>query len=253
MTDDGKAGRAAAARNLMRGCAQAALATLVRPGGDGEGWPSPSLVLTGFAPDGSPLLLISGLADHTRNLLADPRCGLLFDGTVGHADRLTGPRLSVQGRAEREDDPSHLRRFLARHPSAQTYAGFGDFALWRVMVMRGHMVAGFGRVHALTRDDLCLPTDDCLTLAAMEADIIAHMNQDHGDALTHYATNLLGLAPGNWLMTGIDPDGIDLRCAEDTARLPFTARVTNSSEARAELVRLATQGDIDGPLTKRRL
>lgn len=227
------------ARHLMRGCAHATLATLSRPGTDGEGWPSPSLVLTGFAPDGSPLLLISGLAEHTRNLLADPRCGLLFDGTGGHTDRLTGPRLSVQGRALRDDDPALRDRFLARHPSAAAYAAFGDFALWRVEVARGHMVAGFGRIRALLADALRVADADCAALAAREADIVAHMNQDHADAVSLYATRLLGRPAGDWRLTGIDPDGCDLCAGEAAARLPFDVLVTDADGARLALARLA--------------
>lgn len=241
MADDERAGRAAAARNLMRGCTHATLATLSRPGGLTEGWPSPSLVSVGFALDGSPLLLISALADHTRNLLADPRCGLLFDGTVGHADRLTGPRLSVQGRAERSGDPALLCRFLARHPSAEAYAGFDDFALWRVTVTRGHLVAGFGRIHSLETDALRLPPADWQELAPRHDDIVAHMNQDHADTLALYATCLLEQPAGDWRLTGIDPDGCDLAAGPITARLPFAIRARDADMARAELIRLAAR------------
>ncbi|MFV3127454.1 HugZ family protein [Niveispirillum sp. KHB5.9] len=234
MTDD----IGVTARRLMRACAQATLATLGRPGGDGAGFPSPSLVLTGFALDGSPLLLISALAEHTKNLEADPRCGLLFDGTAGHADRLTGPRLSVQGRALRDDDPGLRQRFIARHPSAAAYAGFGDFSLWRVEVLRGHMVAGFGRIHGLAADALRLDGADWTELAARQDDIIGHMNDDHADAVSLYATKLLGQPACGWRLTGIDPDGCDLRAGELSARLDFGGRVRDADMARAELVRL---------------
>nr|WP_165772091.1 DUF2470 domain-containing protein [Niveispirillum lacus] len=224
----------------MRGCTQATLATLTRPGGDRAGWPSPSLALIGFATDGCPLLLISGLAEHTRNLLVDPRCGLLFDGTAGHIDRLTGPRLSVRGQAEPTQDPALLRRFLTRQPTAVTYAGFGDFGLWRVVITDGHLVAGFGRIHTLSTDDLCLPATACEYLARAEAELVAHMNQDHADALALYATALLGKGHGRWCMTGLDPDGLDLRTDADTARLAFTAPVYDVGQAHTEMMRLAT-------------
>lgn len=235
------------ARTLMRSCGLATLATLSRPGVEGgmEGWPSPSLVLVAFDLGASPLLLISRLAEHTRNLEADNRCGLLFDATDGHADRLTGPRLSVQGRAERTGDQDLLERFIARHPSANAYAGFRDFALWRVTALRGHMVAGFGRIHALTADDLHLPPADWQELREREADIIAHMNADHADALNHYATRTLAQPAGHWRLTGLDPDGCDLRAGARTARLAFGSRVRDAATARAELVRLASVAGID--------
>ncbi|HUN51591.1 MAG TPA: pyridoxamine 5'-phosphate oxidase family protein, partial [Candidatus Sulfotelmatobacter sp.] len=135
---------AAAARRLIRSQNTATLATNLAAG---DGWPYASLVLTACDHDGSPLLLISGLAEHTKNITADPRVSLLFDGTAGLADRLTGARATVLGRAERSQEPHHRERFLARHPSAAMYAGFGDFAFYRVSIARTHLVAGFGRIH----------------------------------------------------------------------------------------------------------
>ena len=232
----------AAARALMRASIQATLATSQRETGAGiGGWPSPSLVLVGFDLDATPLLLISRLAEHTLNLEADPRCGLLFDGTAGHPDRLTGPRLSVQGKARRDDDSRLTDRFLARHPSAAAYAGFADFGLWRVDVERGHMVAGFGRIRAMGTSQLHLPPADWLDLAPAEKDIVAHMNEDHAGAVQLYATTLRGQPAANWRMTGIDPDGCDLHDGTQAIRLPFTRKVRNADQARAELVRLVKQ------------
>jgi hypothetical protein len=127
-------------RALMRAQATAALGTLM------DGAPYVSLVLVAFDADGSPLLLLSRLAQHTKNLLADPRVSLLFDGTAGPEEPLTGPRLTVLGSAAACADPQALERYLARHPSAATYAGFSDFDLYRVIIERGHYVAGFGQI-----------------------------------------------------------------------------------------------------------
>lgn len=232
----------AAARSLMRGCGQATLATH-HAGLDASlvGWPVPTLVLVGFDLDATPLLLISRLAEHTRNLEGDPRCGLLFDGTGSHADTLTGPRLSLLGRAVRDGDERRLARFIARHPSASAYAGFADFALWRVEAKRGHMVAGFGRISAIPPDQLRLPPADWADLAEAEAGIIAHMNEDHADAVQLYATRLLDRPAGDWRITGIDPEGCDLRDGPHSTRLPFRRRVRDGETARAELVRLVKQ------------
>ena len=121
---------ATAARRLIRSQSTATLATSLA----GDGWPYASLVLTACDHDASPLLLISALAEHTKNITADPRVSLLFDGTSGLADRLTGARATVLGRAERSQEPRHRDRFLARHASAALYAGFGDFAFYRVTI-----------------------------------------------------------------------------------------------------------------------
>ena len=125
---------------LMRRQTSAALGTIM------DGAPYVSLVLTAFDADSAPLLLLSDLAQHSRNILADNRVSLLFDGTQGLAEPLTGPRLTVLGTAVRHDDPSALERYVARHPSAARYAGFSDFHLYRVRIDRGHFVAGFGRI-----------------------------------------------------------------------------------------------------------
>jgi len=133
---------------LMRRQTTAALGTIM------DGAPYVSLVLTAFDGDGSPLLLLSDLAQHTRNILADSRVSLLFDGTQGLPEPLTGPRLTVLGTACVSTDPAALGRYLARHPSAAVYAGFSDFRLYRVEIARGHFVAGFGRIEWIGREAL---------------------------------------------------------------------------------------------------
>jgi heme iron utilization protein len=221
------------ARRLMRAADRAALATR-----RADGWPYGSLVEVATDHDGSPLLLISELAEHTKNLRADPRLSLLFDGTRGLAEPLTGPRVSVLGTARPSMDDRHLRRFVARHPSASAYAGFGDFHCWQVKIEKAHLVAGFGRIHWLHPKDVEILLDTTY-LSNQAADIVDHMNQDHGDALDLYARALLGKSGEGWRMTGIDPDGCDLRHGADTARLAFESLVLNPEDARNQLVSLA--------------
>ena len=234
MADDGKTERARIARRLVRACDRAALGTSL------DERPYVSLVIAACDLDGNPLLLLSDLAQHTRNLRAQPAVSLLFDGTGAYPDPLTGPRLTVIGKAERCDDPSALARFVARHPSSSDYAGFGDFHLYRVAIERGHLVAGFGRISWIEACELG-PIADAGALAAAEPEIVAHMNADHADALSLYAERLLGRPPGDWGMTGIDPEGIDLRRGGDTARLDFAAPVLNAAAAREALVELVRQ------------
>jgi len=104
------------ARRLLRSLDRAALATSLAPGSGGG--PYVSLVLVATAPDGAPLLLLSDLAQHTMNMAAEPRVALLFDGTAGLAEPLTGARATVLGRAARSADERLRARFLARHPDA---------------------------------------------------------------------------------------------------------------------------------------
>src|SRR3954451_17231030 len=142
---------AATARALLRSRDRATLATSL------AGAPYASLVLAATAADGAPLLLISDLAQHTINIAGDDRMALLFDGTGDLDEPLTGPRVTVLGRAERNTDDALRARYLARHPSAALYAGFADFHLYRVAVERAHLVAGFGRIHWIAAEDLLPP------------------------------------------------------------------------------------------------
>ena len=222
----------AAARRLMRSRGHAALATSL------AGHPYVSLVASACEPDGRPLLLLSDLAQHTKNLVADPRVSLLFEDTGNHPDPLAGPRLTLLGRAERRADPRSAARFAARHPASAGYAGFADFHLYRVAIERGHLVAGFGRIAWIEAGQLRF-SGDASALAEAEAEIIAHMNADHADAIALYAAHLLGRQGTGWRMTGIDPEGIDLRREEETARLDFAEPALNSVAARRTLVALA--------------
>ncbi|MBL8669211.1 MAG: DUF2470 domain-containing protein [Alphaproteobacteria bacterium] len=236
----------------MRGLDRAVLATALDakagaapgtpPGSEAGGWPYASLVLVALTHAAAPLLLISDLAEHTRNIKADPRVSLLFDGTAGLVDPLTGARVTLTGRARRlpegHERDRAVARFTARHPSAAMYAGFKDFHLYAVDPERAHLVAGFGRIHWAERGDILLDVSEAGALAEAEADVVAHMNEDHADAIGLYATRLLGATAGDWRMTGVDPEGADLRAGGAVLRLPFDKRADDAEAARVELVRL---------------
>src|SRR5436190_18246029 len=217
---------------MVRSRGNAALATRL------AGRPYVSLVATACDMDASPILLLSDLAQHTKNLAAGPFVSLLFEDVAGHPDPLAGPRLTLLGRAERRDDPRALARFTARHPSAAPYAGFADFNLYRVEIERGHLVAGFGRISWVEQGELKFAAD-ASALAAAEPEIVEHMNTDHADAVALYAEKLLGRTGSGWRMAGIDPEGLDLRCAGETARLDFPRPVLTPAQVRAALVELA--------------
>jgi heme iron utilization protein len=228
----------AAGRRLLRMALKGSLATVSSAAG---GHPFASLVLVASEPDGTPVFLISRLAVHTQNLATDARASLLIDGTDGLADPLTGGRLTLVGHARPTPSPTARSRFLARHPSAQTYAGFPDFAMYALEISGAHYVGGFGRIVDLTTADLLRPVQDAQDLVAAEAGIIAHMNEDHSDAVALYATELAQCAAGDWRLTGVDADGIDLLHRSNAARVEFPTRVRNPGEARAALVAMAKQ------------
>ncbi len=225
------------ARSLLRRSRQGALATLMAGSGD----PYCSLVNLASHPDGSPILLISRLAVHTKNLLADARVSLMLDERAA-GDPLEGSRIMLAGRAAEagNDDVRILRRrYLSAHPSAEAFADFKDFSFFRIHPTGTHLVAGFGRIVDLKPAQFLTPIDDAGPLLEAEEGAVAHMNTDHRDAVQLYATRLLGAEAADWRCTGCDPDGMDMQADHHTLRLDFPERVTGPGELRKMLVRLA--------------
>jgi putative heme iron utilization protein len=226
-------------KSLLRRSRQGALATLMAGSGD----PYCSLVNVASHPDGSPILLISRLAVHTKNILADPRVSLMLDERAA-GDPLEGARIMLAGRAE-EAGPDEIeglrRRYLNAHPSAEAFANFKDFSFFRIRPSRAHLVAGFGRIVDLKPDQFLTDIGDAGTLLEAEQSAIEHMNEDHREAMHLYATRLLDAEHADWRCTGIDPEGIDMQAGTMTLRLDFPQRITGPGELRKILVKLVEQ------------
>jgi len=231
----------AIAKALLRGTRAGALGTIDR----NTGHPFGSLVNVATDADGSPLILVSRLATHTANLEKDGRASLLL-ASVGRGDPLAHPRLTVLGTFAplARDDAAELRvrrRFLARHPKSELYAGFADFSFWRLTVVSAHLNAGFARAADLKANELMTDLSGAQDLIDAEAGALAHMNADHAEAIRLYATKLLGADDGPWRLTGLDPEGIDLAQSDATLRLPFSQRVTTAEALRKALADLAAR------------
>jgi len=229
----------AVAKELLRATRAGALATLDR----NTGYPFASLVNVATDADGSPVVLISRLAVHTANLEADPRGSVLL-AAAGRGDPLAHPRLTVLGAftAVARDAPGAARiarRFLTRHPKSRLYAGFGDFAFFRLDVVSAHLNGGFARAADLAGADILTVTADAAEIVAIEDSAVAHMNADHPEVARLLATRLLHRADGAWSVTGIDPDGVDLALGDEVARLAFPGRVTDAEALRTRLAGVA--------------
>jgi putative heme iron utilization protein len=209
----------------------------------GSGDPYCSLVNVASHADGSPILLISRLALHTRNILADARVSLMLDER-GEGDPLEGARIMLAGHAEEvSGDPATLLRgrYLRAHPAAEAFVGFRDFSFFRIRPAGAHLVAGFGRIVDLGPDQFLTEMADADALLEAEAGAIEHLNADHRDAIKLYATGLLGASPADWQCTGCDPDGLDLRAGTRILRLDFPRRITTPAALRQMLQELAEQ------------
>lgn len=216
-----------AAKRLMREARSGAIATLMATGGD----PYCSLVNVATEASGAPLLLLSRLALHTKNILADPRLSLMLDERK-EGDPLQGARVMLMGKVTPTADPASRARYLARQPEAALFADFPDFAFWRMTVSGAHLVAGFGRIVDLKPSDILTEVADAQSLLDAEAGAAEHMNADHADALRLYATKLLGAPDGAWRCAGCDPDGLDLQLGRMALRLDFPQRVSSPGALR---------------------
>jgi heme iron utilization protein len=225
-----------AAKKLLREGRSGALATLMPGSGD----PYCSLVNVATAADGAPLLLISRLAIHTKNILADPRVSLMLDERK-EGDPLQGGRIMIMGTAAVTKEPDARRRYLDRQPEAGGFASFADFSFYQVTIKAVHLVAGFGRIVDLKPAEVLTATEDAGELVASEPDVLAHMNEDHAEACRLYATRLLGAPDGAWRCVGCDPEGLELQLDRTALRLPFPQRVRAPSMLRQVLKELAEQ------------
>ena len=229
------------AKGLLRATRAGSLATIDR----NTGYPFASLVNVATDADGAPLILVSRLSTHTANLEKDGRASVLLV-SLGKGDPLAHPRLTVLGIFTQllrgmPDEVRARRRFLARHPKSELYAGFADFSFWRLDVVSGHLNGGFARAADLQAADVLTDVADAADLIEAEDDAIAHMNNDHAEAVRLYATRLLGAEDGKWRLTGLDPDGLDLALGDATLRLPFSERVTTAQALRKTVVDLAAK------------
>ena len=226
----------AAAKKLLREGRSGALATLMA----GKGDPYCSLVNVATAADGAPLLLLSKLALHTKNILADARASLMLDERK-EGDPLQGARVMLMGTLAATSEPRARARYLARHPDAEGYAGFADFAFYRMEIANAHLVAGFGRIVDLKARDILTDVSAAQPLLEAEDEIIAHINGDHAEAVRLYATKLLGAPDGAWRCAGCDPEGLDLQNGRIGLRLPFPQPVNTPGPLRQVLKELAAK------------
>ncbi len=223
-----------ASRRLIRTVRQATLATRDVSRDD---WPFASLVQTACDHAARPLMLLSDLAAHSRNIAADNRVSLLIarPGT----DPVSGARITVIGHAVRCDTPRQRERFLARHHNARDFAAFTDFHLYRVDIEAVHFICGFGQIETLTGKDVMFDDAQLAPLADAEPEIVAHMNRDHSEAIQLYAHNIAGRPGIDWRISGVDPEGCDLRRFDSETRVDFPRPADSVDTVRELFVELA--------------
>lgn len=204
------------------------------------GWPFASVMPYALDEDAAPLFLISGMAIHTQNALADPRASLLVMQSGAEADPLGSPRATLLGNVRRVDAPSQGARdtYLERHPSARYWIDFSDFSFFRLEVTDVYFVGGFGVMGWVTSDEYRAAEPDPLVDSA--AAIIEHMNADHAEALRGITRHFGGLEAQEAAMVSCDRLGfvVRVRTAEGMKglRIQFPEPVRSREDARRVLV-----------------
>ena len=226
-----------AKRLVMRNAHTATLSTLQHD----SGFPYGSLVNVATDCVGNPILLISTLAWHTKNLLEDPRASLLFCAPQGPGDPLQGTRVTVLGRLVRDDDSHALDRYLAWQPQAEPYAHFADFSVWSLQSELVHTVAGFGRIDSEGADAILVAEKTAETARELEADVVEHMREDHQDATDLIVRHIAGDGSGNWHMSGCDPDGALFSNGGRSIRVDFDRMAENAADYRRILAELTAK------------
>jgi len=202
-----------------------------------EGYPFGSIAPFVLDHEGNPLILISTIAEHTKNIQKDPHVSLIaFDPAT--PDAQAGARLTLLGEAVVTDkqDGALRARYLRYFPMAEQYFDMHDFLFHRINIRQARYIGGFGNIHWIPGDELRPPANH---LAQQENAILDHMNADHAGSLIAYCRHVHGIEANEAAMIGIDVDGFDVRTEGKLLRFDFDNPVTNAQEARSALVALS--------------
>lgn len=221
------------ARQMLRAHRYGALSTLSRKF---AGFPFGSITPYLVDHDGSLIILISGLAEHTKNILHDPRVSLItHDQRDAHIQ--TQGRITLLGNAQAVTNRDEIgARYLRYFPEAQSYFQMHDFAFYRIQPIAIRYIGGFGKIHWVNMEQYSVPH---YPLTAQEADVVEHMNADHQDTMRHYCRHFHQREVLDVAMLGIDCDGFDMRADGEVLRIDFAEPVLDAKQARAALVEMA--------------
>ena len=210
------------------------------------GWPFGSITPYAVSSTGEPLILISEIAEHTRNLREDARASLLVQDSQAADDPQAGARVTLMGYALPVPAPYHddaRRRYLELFPGSASYFQIHDFTLFQIKVSRVRFIGGFGEIHWLDGAEVTAEAGAKLDPIAPHVGMISkHMNEDHADALRLYAAAFARTEADAAEMIHVDSEGFDMVAITEGRhrhiRLPFSNRVATTDEVRREMVEM---------------
>lgn len=250
------------ARQLIRSCTKGYFATILDVKNEKnkdvfkKNLPIPYSTFTMLACDydGNPLLLLSDLSEHTKNLKKNKITSILLSEeqqfknyfpiyknkirfSQNYQDPMSRPRITLIGEIIKDTRKSSRLRFLNRHPSSNLYAGFKDMNIYKLQIISGHLIGGFAQVKWFSKGELICKSDD--SFMEDEEMIMQHMNQEHQKSINLYAKAFLGYkGKKNWCITGIDSEGFDMRLSGKVMRINFDESLVNSKKLRKFFVTL---------------
>ena len=223
---------AAEARRLLRKNRFGMLATLSKKFG---GHPFGSITPYILDHEAQPVILISTLAEHTKNIENDNRVSLLVHEAGDNVQ--AEARITVLGNCARMQDQEQMKtRYLRYFPNASGYFDTHDFFFYRIEPTMIRYIGGFGEIHWIPAENFPVPENK---LAAQEEGILAHMNRDHAQNLRDYCRRYQGKKAKNVEMVGIDCDGFDVRASGELLRFEFDTPVLDAMQAREALIKMA--------------
>ncbi len=223
------------ARQMLRAHRYGALCTLSKKF---DGHPFGSITPYLVDHDGSLLILISTLAEHTKNIQHDPRLSLITHNQESPHIQTQG-RITVVGTAQIVTDKDKAdTRYLRYFPEAQSYFDMHDFSFYRIMPQSLRYIGGFGKIHWIEADSYLVQP---YPLIQQENDVISHMNMDHRKTMCHYCQHFHKIEVLNVEMLGIDCDGFDVRADEKILRFNFLEMVLDAQQARHALVAMSRE------------
>ena len=236
MTDD-RSDQPASVRTFVRARQYGVLSTLSV---DVPGYPFGSITPYVVTHEGRVVILVSEIAQHTKNMRACSKASLLVSDEKAD-DKQAAGRVTIVGDVARV--PDHAielvkARYLRCFPGHKSYDQAHDFRYFQLSPVRVRFIGGFGDIHWIESADWLLPTPDWAT---EEQDIIDHMNHDHGDALIDMCRGFFKLEVDEASLINVDSEGFHVAAGGDIHYLRFSSRCQSNHDVRAEMVRLARE------------
>lgn len=202
---------------------------------DVDGYPFGSVTPYCLSNNLEPMLLISNIAQHTKNIIRNPKVSLTVFGTDIKGDVQENGRVTYIGDAIKTENEEEKEKYSIYFPNSKGYFSFHDFSLYKIVLKRIRFIGGFGSIFWVDKDEFYLENP----LLSVEKRIIEHMNNDHKDSIIKYCRVFKGLSVSDAYISGIDSEGFDVIADDKFLRFAFDEPVTDAGKARQVLVKMA--------------